>query len=64
MVSDSGLADARREERVLQLLRMINDLLAKHKETSKRFLNLTVPRVVAGMATYLIFFCSLFVNSY
>ena len=60
VVSDSGLADARREERVLQLLRMINDLLAKHKETSKRFLNLTVPRVVAGMATYLIFFCSLF----
>ena len=47
VVSDSGLADARREERVLQLLRMINDLLAKHKETSKRFLNLTVPRVVA-----------------
>ena len=52
VVSDSGLADARREERVLQLLRMINDLLAKHKETSKRFLNLTVPRVVAGMATF------------
>ena len=47
VVSDSGLADARREERVLQLLRMMNCLLAKHKETSKRFLNFTVPRVVA-----------------
>ena len=47
VVSDSGLADARREERVLQLLRMVNDLLAKHKETSKRFLSFTVPRVVA-----------------
>ena len=47
VVSDSGLADARREERVLQLLRMMNHLLGKHKETSKRFLNFTVPRVVA-----------------
>ncbi len=43
----SGLADARREERVLQLLRMMNHLLGKHKETSRRFLNFTVPRVVA-----------------
>jgi len=47
VVNDSGLADARREERVLQLLRMLNHLLAKHKETSRRFLNLTVARVVA-----------------
>lgn len=47
VVSDSGLADARREERVLQLLRMMNHLLGKHKETSRRFLNFTVPRVVA-----------------
>ena len=37
----------RREERVLQLLRMLNHLLAKHKETSRRFLNITVARVVA-----------------
>ena len=42
-----GLADARREERVLQLIRMMNHMLGKHKETSKRFLNFTVPRVVA-----------------
>ncbi len=47
VISDSGLADARREERVLQLLRMMNHMLGKHKETSKRFLNFTVPRVVA-----------------
>ena len=31
VVNDSGLSDARREERVLQLLRMLNHLLAKHK---------------------------------
>jgi hypothetical protein len=31
IVSDSGLTDARREERVLQLLRMMNHLLSKHK---------------------------------
>ena len=47
VVNDSGLSDARREERVLQLLRMLNHLLAKHKETSRRFLNVTVARVVA-----------------
>lgn len=47
VVNDSGLGDARREERVLQLLRMLNHYLAKQKETSRRFLNITVPRVVA-----------------
>ncbi|XP_031330601.1 transformation/transcription domain-associated protein-like [Photinus pyralis] len=47
VVNDSGLADARREERVLQVLRMLNHYLGKHKETSKRFLHFTVPRVVA-----------------
>lgn len=46
-MNDAGLGDARREERVLQLLRMLNNYLNKHKETSKRFLNFTVPRVVA-----------------
>ncbi|XP_053690427.1 transcription-associated protein 1 [Sabethes cyaneus] len=47
VVNDTGLGDARREERVLQLLRMLNNYLAKQKETSKRFLHITVPRVVA-----------------
>ncbi|XP_014255602.1 transformation/transcription domain-associated protein [Cimex lectularius] len=47
VVNDSGLGDARREERVLQLLRMLNHYLGKQKETSRRFLHITVPRVVA-----------------
>jgi transformation/transcription domain-associated protein len=47
VVNDSGLVDARREERILQLLRMLNSYLIKYKETSKRFLYITVPRVVA-----------------
>ncbi|KAL4715075.1 hypothetical protein ACJJTC_012122 [Scirpophaga incertulas] len=47
VVNDSGLGDARREERVLQLLRMLNHYLAKQKETSRRFLHFTVPRVVS-----------------
>jgi transformation/transcription domain-associated protein len=46
VVNDSGMIDARREERVLQLLRMLNGNLAKFKETSKRFLHISVPRVV------------------
>lgn len=47
VINDSGLVDARREERVLQLLRMLNHYLAKQKETARRFLHITVPRVVA-----------------
>ncbi|KFM75841.1 Transformation/transcription domain-associated protein, partial [Stegodyphus mimosarum] len=46
VVNDACLSDARKEERVLQLLRMLNHYLGKQKETSKRFLNFTVPRVV------------------
>lgn len=46
VVNDSGLGDARREERVLQLLRMLNSYLGKQKETARRFLHITVPRVV------------------
>ncbi|XP_067013941.2 transformation/transcription domain-associated protein [Anabrus simplex] len=46
VVNDSGLGDARREERVLQLIRMLNQYLGKKKETSRRFLHFTVPRVV------------------
>ncbi|XP_072379030.1 transcription-associated protein 1 [Diabrotica undecimpunctata] len=47
VVNDSGLADARREERVLQLMRMLNLYLGKQKETARRFLHYTVPRVIA-----------------
>lgn len=47
VVNDSCLSDARREERVLQLQRLLNHYLGKQKETAKRFLHFTVPRVVA-----------------
>lgn len=47
VVNDSGFSDNRREERVLQLLRLLNHYLGKQKETAKRFLHYTVPRVVA-----------------
>lgn len=40
------MIDARREERVLQLLRMLSGYLIKFKETSKRFLSITIPRVI------------------
>ncbi|CAG9767854.1 unnamed protein product [Ceutorhynchus assimilis] len=47
VVNGSGLADGRREERVLQMLRMMNMYLGKQKETARRFLHFTIPRVVA-----------------
>ena len=46
-MNDFSLGDTRREERILQLLRILNTYLAKQKETSKRLLHITVPRVVA-----------------
>lgn len=47
VVNDAGLGDARREERLLQVLRMLNHYLTKKKETSRRFLHFTVPRLIA-----------------
>ena len=47
VVNDACLTESRREERVLQLLRMLNYCLGKQKETSRRLLHFTVPRVVA-----------------
>lgn len=47
LVNDTCLSDARREERVLQLMRLLNHYLSRQKETAKRFLCFTVPRVVA-----------------
>ncbi|KAJ8314001.1 hypothetical protein KUTeg_008562 [Tegillarca granosa] len=47
VVNDACLTESRREERVLQLLRMMNHFLTKQKETSRRLLYFTVPRVVA-----------------
>jgi len=47
VVNDAWLTESRREERVLQLLRMINHFLEKRKETCRRGLQFSVPRVVA-----------------
>ncbi|KAK6165821.1 hypothetical protein SNE40_022660 [Patella caerulea] len=47
VVNDACLTESRREERVLQLLRMLNHFLTKQKETCRRLLYFTVPRVVA-----------------
>ena len=63
MVNDSSVSESRREERLLQLLRMLNMFLEKQKvstnvfikciykkiiqETCRRHLMFTVPRVVA-----------------
>lgn len=47
VVNDVCLSDSRREERVLQLLRILNLYFEKRKESSKRHLLFTVPRVVA-----------------
>jgi len=47
VVSGANMMEARREERVLQLLRMMNHLLGKQKQTSQRLQHFTVPRVVS-----------------
>lgn len=47
VLNDSCLSDSRREERVLQMLRLLNQYLTNKKETGRRYLQFTVPRVVA-----------------
>ena len=47
VVNDACMYESRREERVLQLVRMLNQYLGKQKETSRRLLQFHVPRVVA-----------------
>lgn len=47
VLNDSCVSDSRREERVLQMLRLLNQYLVTRKETGRRFLQFTVPRVVA-----------------
>jgi len=47
VVNDAWLTESRREERVLQLLRMLNHFFEKRKETCRRTLQFAVPRVVA-----------------
>ena len=46
-MNDGCLIESRREERVLQLLRLLNPGLEKRKETAKRQLLFALPRVVA-----------------
>ncbi|CAL1526416.1 unnamed protein product [Lymnaea stagnalis] len=47
IVNDGCLIESRREERTLQLLRMLNQFLTKQKETCRRLLYFTVPRVLS-----------------
>ncbi|EPQ15807.1 Transformation/transcription domain-associated protein [Myotis brandtii] len=47
VMNDACPTESRREERVLQLLCLLNPCLEKRKETAKRHLFFTVPRVVA-----------------
>ena len=47
VLNDAHMVKCRREERVLQLISMTNLCLEKDKETSRRHLLFTIPRVVA-----------------
>lgn len=47
VVHDSIVGDARREERVLQMTRMLNHFLGRQKVTAKRNMRFTVPKLVA-----------------
>ena len=47
VVNSNSPVACRREERVLQLLRMMNLYLAKKRETSRRHLMFSAPSVVA-----------------
>ncbi|KAF7489783.1 Transformation/transcription domain-associated protein [Sarcoptes scabiei] len=47
VLSDSSITDLRNEERFLHLLRLLNHYMTKHKETSRRVLNFTVPKILA-----------------
>lgn len=48
VMNDACLTESRREERVLQLLRLLNPCLEKRKETTKRHLFFTGERGGAG----------------
>lgn len=47
VVNDSVVGDARREERVLQMIRMLNHYLGRQKVTARRNMRFTVPKLVA-----------------
>lgn len=48
VMNDACLTESRREERVLQLLRLLNPCLEKRKETTKRHLFFTGRRAAPG----------------
>lgn len=48
VMNDACLTESRREERVLQLLRLLNPCLEKRKETTKRHLFFTGTRAAAS----------------
>lgn len=56
VMNDACLTESRREERVLQLLRLLNPCLEKRKETTKRHLFFTggtmSEQLLYGGATY------------
>lgn len=49
VMNDACLTESRREERVLQLLRLLNPCLEKRKETTKRHLFFTGTRAALGV---------------
>lgn len=49
VMNDACLTESRREERVLQLLRLLNPCLEKRKETTKRHLFFTGRRAALGV---------------
>lgn len=51
VMNDACLTESRREERVLQLLRLLNPCLEKRKETTKRHLFFTGRRAALGAAS-------------
>lgn len=57
VMNDACLTESRREERVLQLLRLLNPCLEKRKETTKRHLFFTGTRGALGCAAAPISLC-------
>ena len=47
IMSEATFADCRKEEHVMQLMRMTNTYLAKQKETAQRNLHFALPRLVS-----------------
>lgn len=48
-INDSSWADAEREDRFFQILRLLNIFLLKNKETSRRQLYFIVPKVISSI---------------